>query len=366
MNRRNEGIDLLRCVSMLMIVVLHVLNHGGILAVCTPGSTLYNAAWLLEFTSGCAVNCYALISGYVGVTARHRYRNIIALWLQVAFYAVLIALLLPLFISGAEQRPLIAAFLPVIHRYYWYFTAYFALFFLMPLMNKGIGAMTASEAKKLLTGLFAVFSGMSVLPYINVLDAVRMEDVFLLGEGYSVIWLLMMYIAGGCIRRHGFGESVRAWKLWTGFGLSVLAGWCFKLLVEQDAPEKIRALVEENALFYYFSPTMVIAAVCLLLIFSRASKLPVLPGKIVRLLAPAAFSVYLIHEHPQVRAGLISGRFARYAAGNPLGMIAKVLFAALAIFAVCCMIDQLRLLLFRALRIRQALDWIADRGHAED
>ena len=124
--------------------------------------------------------------------------------------------------------------------------------------------------------------------------------------------------------------------------------------------------MEENALFYYFSPTMVIAAVCLLLIFSRASKLPVLPGKIVRLLAPAAFSVYLIHEHPQVRAGLISGRFARYAAGNPLGMIAKVLFAALAIFAVCCMIDQLRLLLFRALRIRQALDWIADRGHAED
>ncbi|MBR6668219.1 MAG: acyltransferase family protein [Clostridia bacterium] len=67
MKKRNEGIDLLRCLAMLMVVVLHVLNHGGILESSARGMPVYNAAWLLRAAGTCAVNCYALISGYVGV-----------------------------------------------------------------------------------------------------------------------------------------------------------------------------------------------------------------------------------------------------------------------------------------------------------
>ena len=70
---RNYGIDLLRIVSMLMVVVLHVLGQGGVLKTSTPLSIGYSVAWILEIAAYCAVNCYALISGYVGVNSKFKY-----------------------------------------------------------------------------------------------------------------------------------------------------------------------------------------------------------------------------------------------------------------------------------------------------
>lgn len=87
--KRNTGIDLLRVVSMAMVVALHVLGQGGILGASAERSANYNIAWFLEIAAYCAVNCYALISGYVGIRAKHKASNIIMLWLQVALYFIL-------------------------------------------------------------------------------------------------------------------------------------------------------------------------------------------------------------------------------------------------------------------------------------
>lgn len=76
MQERNYGIDFLRIISMFMIVILHILGNGGILASVQIGSSNYHLAWILEIASYCAVNCYALISGYVGIYSVHKYSNI--------------------------------------------------------------------------------------------------------------------------------------------------------------------------------------------------------------------------------------------------------------------------------------------------
>lgn len=364
MNKRNEGIDLLRCLAMLMVLVLHLFNHGGVNRALTQGSTGYNLAYLIYTLCFCSVNCYALISGYVGVTARHRWRNILQHWLVVVFYAVLLALVMPVIRPDVARRPLIAAFFPVIHRYYWYFTAYFALFFLMPLLNKGVKAMTRAEARRLVLSILAVFSGLSILPYINLLNSFATEDIFLLGNGLSLLWLMVMYIVGACVKVHDLGKSISAWKLAAGLAVSVLAAWCFKLVVEQDVPLPTRDLLDANTLRYYQSPAMVIASLCLLLLFSRRQTLPTIPGRIVRFIAPSAFSVYLIHEHSMVRSGLISGQFSTLAADAPLVMIGKVLLCAVLIYMVCILLDLARRMLFRLLHVRQGIDWAADRLHS--
>lgn len=76
---RNYGIDLLRIVAMMMIPLLHVLGHGGILGTLTPLETHYEIAWFLEIACYCAVNVYALISGYVGYGRKQKYANLIQL-----------------------------------------------------------------------------------------------------------------------------------------------------------------------------------------------------------------------------------------------------------------------------------------------
>ena len=64
---RNYGIDLLRVLATYMVLVLHVMGQGGIVWTIDGSSNNYIVAWLLELLAFCAVNCYALISGYVGL-----------------------------------------------------------------------------------------------------------------------------------------------------------------------------------------------------------------------------------------------------------------------------------------------------------
>ena len=76
-NERKYGIDLLRMIAMFMVVILHVLGQGGILNTVSSLSLNYEIAWFLEISAYCAVNCYALISGYVGINSKFKFTNII-------------------------------------------------------------------------------------------------------------------------------------------------------------------------------------------------------------------------------------------------------------------------------------------------
>ena len=67
--KRNYGIDLLRLVLMFMVVVLHVLGHGGVLSAAQPMSGQYITAWLMESLAIGAVNSYAIITGGILVIA---------------------------------------------------------------------------------------------------------------------------------------------------------------------------------------------------------------------------------------------------------------------------------------------------------
>lgn len=116
---------------MFMIVILHVLKQGGVLDGARALSPQYEAAWLLETAAFCAVNCYGIISGYVGVDGKYRFSNIALLWLRVVFYTLGITAIFWIFAPeyvGVKQWQ--NAMFPVMTEQYWYFTAYFAMFFL--------------------------------------------------------------------------------------------------------------------------------------------------------------------------------------------------------------------------------------------
>lgn len=83
------------------------------------------------------MDIYALISGYVWVYAKYRYRNIIELWLQVLFYTVPITVLFWAFVpSTVSAVEWLKAIFPVMFNQYWYFSSYVALFLFIPLLNE--------------------------------------------------------------------------------------------------------------------------------------------------------------------------------------------------------------------------------------
>lgn len=123
---RNYGIDLLRIVCMFFVLTIHI--TGPILENTTDIS--YWVIFLIKMFCICAVNCYAIISGYVGVDSKKRISSLINLWFTVMFYTSTIAVVLYFASPGIiEFEDLIKGFFPVSSVQYWYFSSYFLLFF---------------------------------------------------------------------------------------------------------------------------------------------------------------------------------------------------------------------------------------------
>ena len=333
---RNWGVDLLRILSMLMILFLHVLGRGGILTHATKLSTQYEVAWLLETASYCAVNCYALISGYVGVRSRFRFSNLLQLWLQVVTYSFGITVITG-WISPDKvaTKDYIHALFPVSHQYYWYFTAYFCLFFFLPVLNHLLN--TLSQRKLLLLMLSLVF-------LFSILPSIFNRDIFYTKNGYSACWLIVLYLIGGYCRRFD------PLKNWSGlfslaiYALCVLASWEIKWALESVEHAYADVLVR------YTSPTILLAAVALL---NGCSKLRVsrIPAAVIRFLAPLAFGVYLIHVHPLPWKYVMNKAFVAFAEYSPLKLVGAVIVAVLALYLLCTVIEYIRHLVFRLLRI---------------
>lgn len=126
---RNYGIDLLRIVSMYMVVVLHILNFGGVLQSTDFLSMQHKVAMLLEVFCYCAVNIYALISGYVGIDLNFTLDNIKKNWHIVLFYSISISALFMIIRPGSVTvKEMILSFFPVLTGKYWYFSSYVLLF----------------------------------------------------------------------------------------------------------------------------------------------------------------------------------------------------------------------------------------------
>lgn len=340
---RNLGVDALRIVAMLLIAVLHVYNRCGV------AGKLHGTAFYLNYPMRIlcmgSVNLYALISGYVMVKGRFRPGRFLELWLQVVFTG-LVACLIWRFVSPGEVswKNWLAAFLPVTQYEYWYFTAYAGMFLLSPLLNRGLLALTKRQRNALMLGVFCLFS----LGWL--LGRMYYGDSFHLGSGYSVLWLVLLYILGGCLRQGSFLDRTPAWKLWLGalFSIAALCG-LYVLLDVKSMPEQVRDW--KKLILSYCNPLIVTMSVCVFMLFTQL-RLKGAAAAIVKWLSPLSFGVYLIHVHPAVW-GWLENRCVPLASLSTLLILPAVLAAGLGIYLSCSLLDWLRSLLFGLLRVRK-------------
>lgn len=191
MNKKNEkmkslpynaGIDFLRIFAMFMIVVTHVLEKGGIRSTVKENFDLYYfVTWGIQVSAYSAVNCYALISGYVGVDSPYRYSKCLSLWLQVFFYTLLFILFFTFLQKPITYHDWIQAFFPIITGQYWYVTAYFGLLIFMPILNLALRKLNTKDLKHIVLLAIIFFSVLPALLNTKV-------DEFSFAKGFSMNW----------------------------------------------------------------------------------------------------------------------------------------------------------------------------------
>ncbi|MCQ2514356.1 MAG: acyltransferase family protein [Ruminococcus sp.] len=203
-SERNMGIELLRIVAMFMIVVHHLLFHGGILDNVCPNTANYYIANILEVICLVCVNLFCLISGYVCLYTKHRYSRIINLWIEVFICSTAIALGIKLFTNySLSFASLIFSFFPIISNSYWYFTCYFCLFFFMPLLNRAILSTGKNELKLIL------FIGFITLSFFDFISKINGTLDLGIENGFSLIWFIYLYLCGGYIRKYALDFSTK-------------------------------------------------------------------------------------------------------------------------------------------------------------
>ena len=177
-NKRNYGIDTLRIVSMLLIMIMHSYTYGGIISNTEFMSTNFLVAHLIKAFCLVSVNCYAMITGYVCYKIIFRMSRLINLWLQVVYYTVLITVIVyAVYPDFVGLKQFVFMIIPVSSFQYWYFTQYFALFFSIPLLNKIIEIIDIDNFKKVVI-VFGII--LSVIP--TVVDI----DLFFTNNGCSL------------------------------------------------------------------------------------------------------------------------------------------------------------------------------------
>jgi len=294
---RMANLELLRCVAMMMVVVLHYLGKGGLLADLTKESlgSVGIAAWLLESFCIVAVNVYMFLSGYFLCSSSFKLSRLIQLWLQVWVYSVVFglagALTGVLRETAFDTHYLLTLFFPVSMGHYWFMTAYVFLYLLLPLVGIAVGRMTREQLQVALGLLLFAFCFLkSVLPLRLEMDE----------QGYDCLWYLCVFLTAAYVRR--FGSSFLEKRgccvvMYVGCCLLVFSGTMALrgIYLKTGSLERMLKMCMEYNHILPFA-----AAVGLFGIFYRLR----VSGRfaaVVNRIAPFTLGVYLLHENLGLR-----------------------------------------------------------------
>ncbi|MBQ8826207.1 MAG: acyltransferase family protein [Oscillospiraceae bacterium] len=351
--KRSAGIELLRILLMVMILILHINLQGGVLYNTPFGGIRYFSGWLLEALCYGAVNGYAMITGYVSCESNFSYKKIIPIWLQVFFWNSLINAVFIL--SGAEDLKITAAsFLPVTSDAYWYFTAYFGMFFFIPFFNKLIKQLDFKNFTILIATMFVLFSF-----YAGCLTLDK--DIFLLKDGYSMLWLSVMYFFGAYEKQCSPSSSLKK-HIWlivflVSSAIPAISSCMLYIATSSSLGDNINP---SGDMLLYNSPFLVIAAYALLVLFKDINIKDQKLNSLICFFSAGSFGVYLIHTQPLFFERIVHNMFADYAKLSTPLMLICIIATAIAAYIVLASAEKLRILLFDLLRIKSITFKAAD------
>ena len=297
---------------------------------------------------------FGMISGFVGFHS-HKYSNLIYLLIQTFLYNYGIAFYFkktrPKFVKDLNKY-----LYPVFITDYWYFTAYFIMYFLLPFINAGIKSMGKRQM-----GLFnlCIFLFFCCFNQICHYSTILKRDLFYFRSGFSYMWLTILYFFGSYFGRFK-DESHKNYNKYIVFVLCitiVCSASFFRNLIIIYKLKKKKS--DNDMIIEYTSPSSVIISSCFIIMFCKLKVKSTIIHKIISFIAPLTYGIYLIHNHVIVRNHIIFNNYSWILKNNCFKLILLQMLESLKIFIYCTFIDYIRSLLFKILRIRTMCIFIA-------
>ena len=228
---------------------------------------------------------------------------------------------------------------------YWFFTAYVGMFLISPFVNIALKHFDKKQDLAAFLSLFIIFS---LLPTI-----LNQDRAFNLNQGYGVLWFVVLYYTGGLLHKYEIFKKLKSNKWLLIYIVCSLISWSIRYILES------LGLIETGFGLYsfncYLSPLYFIGGIALFCVFKNIKITKSFSISVIKFFAPVCFGVYLIHDNMIVDKYVLAKKFAFLANMDPISMIIGIILVGVGIFVACSLIDWIRELLFRKLKVKSRL-----------
>lgn len=283
-NERLAGLDILKIVSMFLIVTSHFAVHGN----WPPMDTItLNSGLISLFGSfgNLAVNCYVLITAYFMVDKNLNVERIARILFKVLFYSVGIYILLSLLGFVTFDIKTFLLYLPFREKSYWFMDTYILLILFSPLLNIIMNKITKMQLRYL---IFVSLFFSSVLSLVYLVDTV---------VSYF-FWFIVLYFIGGYLRKY-YNSSMKISKRWIIVILLMFA--MFSTIIILRVIELNTGVIIGSGSYYFIGKNRLLVLVTSIQMFVLFSCFKVRSNKIIQFMSGNTLGVYLIHDNGALR-----------------------------------------------------------------
>ena len=337
MKYRKSNVELLRIISMLLIVTTHFWGHCIDLKEIDPFLDGYIWGWLSKGVSYISVNTFVLISSYFLCMKSYKTERLVKLELEVLFYSVIIYLCL--LVCGKLnfiEKDILKVLLPTLSGEYWFVTIFMGLLILHPFLNIAISAMSKQQMRMLCIVLTFLFV---VIP--NIFFFSRWMNF---GSGYGIVWFVVLYVYGSYIRKYVDIEylKINRLKLYLCAIIALFSPFLSRLLIV-IVTEYFYGQAIGGGLFYGNNTILCVAAT--IMVFLSFLTFDIKSNKLISWLSSGSFAVYLISDN--FFLSVILWNYIRPSIDlGSIYMPVAVTGVILAVYLICNILDVIRQSIF--------------------
>lgn len=320
---RNSNLELLRILSMYMIVFIHA---NMFLPYFCSGELGRFFNGFVNGICNIGVTCFILISGYFGM--QFKVSKLVKMEYMMITYSLLevivVYLVMPEQLQGAALlEALVKACFPFITRKYWFYSCYVCVYLFSGCIRKVIDTLEKQEFKRMLGMMLLIFSVFPTICYFEI-----MQD-----NGKGLVQMFMVYLIGRYIRLHA-DVVLSKWKCFVG----IIILWAING-VSHEIPIRVghiyHHLCKDNSI------TNIVMAILLFYIFKELK----MQSRLVNRAATYLFAVFALNN---TLVSLVMDERIRGYLPTPDGFWGFLLLAGVVfvILAVCIAVGALRELLF--------------------
>ena len=327
---RNTSIELLRIISMIMIMFHHFAYHGNF--EWNFNEVTLPHLWYDFILMGgkVGVDIFVLISGYFLIENTEKLfqpKKLLKFWGQVVFDSIMTYLLsVMLRLNAFEIKQLIKVCLPITYPGWWFASTYFMLYLIHPFLNKLLHGLSKTEYQYLILMMVLCWS---IIPTATT-------QLF---ESNSLLWFVTLYGIAGYVNLYGGNQKLQSKHYFSLYFMVLIITYTVSTTFLFLGTKKEEWSTHAIDFFEIERLPILLMAITLFMGFVT---LKMNYHKWINMIASATFGVYLIHDSSYIRYYLWTNIFKINQYQDSTFLILYSILVVFILYVSCTMIDLIR------------------------